>query len=459
MIAWCIQLVPKKFRPLLIRMGRLSIPIGLQMMLRVLAQLVDNLMVGQLSETAIAGVGIANQIFFVFILFIFGVGSGSVVSLGQYWGQKNITGFRKILTITYYVAGIAALMFCIAVWLFSRQLLGLYSPEADVVNVGQRYVRIVALSYPLQALTFIMFTGMRSISRAKAPLFLSIGAVCTNVFLNWVLIFGNLGAPALGVEGAAWGTLITMLVQVIIARVIVVRKIGSPLTGSSRDIVGWQKEMPQYLRVVYPVVLQELGWALGTTLYTVALGHVGRAAVAAFTVTNVFYRLVLVLILANGNATTIVISHLVGGGRIRQAKEYIRYLLVFATVGGLVLSGMACLLSPVIPQFFNIPPESKVLMTKVILAFSLTGVMRAVNIHILVGILRGGADTMFAMWAEVGSVWLLGVPAVFVAAWVLSWPIHWAVVAISLEEVGKLIVGLSRVFSYRWMRQLQSKGQ
>lgn len=446
----------RKHRSFTIRVMRLALPMALQALLQIVVEISDNVMVGQLGETAIAGVALGAQVFFIFFLMNFGITSGGMSFLGQYWGENNHQGFRQILVITLLGAIICAAIFMFLSLFFSEGILRIYSSEPDVVSEGRGYLRIVLFCYPMVAISSVFFTSMRAMGETKIPFFISLAAFFVNIFLNWMFIFGNLGFPALGVEGAAWGTTISRALETLVT-LVVVQSRSTILRNFWRGVKGWVKKTGKFFRVVSPVIANELGWALGISMYFVVLGRMGKEEVTAYTLTDICARVLFVIFFGTGQAAAIIVSNTIGENRFRRLKDYVSRLINLALIGGIVTSLLLSMSVFFLPGFFQITPETKQMMLEVILGLSLIFTVRLINFHIFVGILRAGADTVYALTLEMITLWGVGVPLAFLSGLVFHFPLVWVIVLSSgMDEGIKLIFGLHRIRSFRWVNQLSS---
>lgn len=443
-------------RILAVRHLRLAVPISLQILLRFLIQFVDNIVVGQLGETAIAGVAISNQLFFIYILFLFGIGSGSSTILSQFWGQKALPGIRSTLGFAGMISCTVSILFCIVVGIFATNILSLYSTEKAVIDTGTEYLRIVLFSYPFQSLSFVLITGFRSIERANSMFPVALGAVILNIFLDIVMVFGFLGFPPMGVKGSALATVITMILQLIVILCILFAS-KNPIRGPVSDFFQWSvRQVKQFFRVVSPVVINEVVWSLGTTMYFIVFGRIGTGAITAFNIASLLFRFVLVGCIGSGQATTVLVGKMIGAQKMKTLAKYIKKLLPASVIVAIVSTGLLCSFAWVIPNAFNILDTTKHLLTLSILALTPLFVLRIINMHILIGVLRGGADTIFAMYSETIAIWALGVPCAFIFGWVLQWHPALVMLTLAIEEISKLFIGLYRLRTDAWIKRVHA---
>ena len=262
----------------------LAVPVAMQGLLNTVVNLVDNLMIGSLGATAIASVGLANKVFFVFSLLVFGVVSGSGILAAQYWGNHDVKNIRKVLGISLMIALIGAILFLIPARWNPRMVMRIFTTSESSIEMGAAYLMVAALSYPCTAVTNTYVAMLRSVNRVKEPVIISCVAILTNITFNYIFIIGHFGAPALGVVGAALATLIARILEMtLILLTVYVGK--TPLACHVRELFGYSKEfLIQFARTSAPVICNEFMWGLGTTIYSMAYGRMGDEAVAAITI-------------------------------------------------------------------------------------------------------------------------------------------------------------------------------
>ena len=441
-------------RVFLRRLLALALPIAFQNFLGTSLNMVDTLMIGQLGESSIAAVALGNQIYFLLILTLFGVGSGASIFAAQYWGNKDTRGVQQTYGLALCVALVAAAVFSGVTIFAGSWAIGLYSRDPVVVAAAARYVGIVGFSYPATAISFISYSILRSIGRVRLPLFGTVSSLIVNVIGNYALIFGNFGFPALGITGAAIATLIARLVEVVVV-LTAVRAARTPLAAAPRTLLAFDAAFVlRYAKRAAPVLLNEIGWSLGITMYSVVYARMGTNVLAAYNIADTVARLTFVFFVGSGNAAAVLIGNAIGAGRLGTAHRYTVRLLTILPVGG-VFTGLVILsIAPFVPRAFAITPEVAGMVTAVLRVLAFVVVIKVLNMHIIVGILRSGGDTIFGAILEIGSLWIVGVSGAVVFGLVLGWPVHLVYLAAGFEELSKLILGLSRVRSGRWINRV-----
>lgn len=433
----------------------ISIPIIIQNLISSSLNLVDNVMIGQLGETFIAATGLANQIYFVMTLILFGGNSGISIYIAQYWGKKETDKIKNVLSIGLIFAISISFIFFIGGFVFPEQILGMMSKDTEVVKYGSDYMKIVSLSYVITAIGFVFGFSSRSVGHPKLPMKASIISLGINTFLNYVLIFGHLGFEPMGIKGAAIATLIARIVEIIIILSGIYKTIPV-LAVSMKDFFKIRLETVKLVgKTALPVILNEGFWALGMTAYALVYARIGTDAVAAVMITNTVNNIFMVVGFGLGNASSVMLGNTLGAGEIEKAIEYNKKFLSLSVLVGVVVGMLIVLLGPIIvTNLYNLTPESyeTTIVTLKILAFFMA--FKFYNTIIVIGTLRSGGDTLYSMIMELTCVWLVGVPMAIVGAFVFKWPVYWVVALVNVEEIVKVFVGLPRLVSKKWAKRL-----
>lgn len=446
----------KKF---LYSMYALALPIALQNLITSSLNMVDTLMISSLGQTSIAAVGLANQVFFYFSFIIFGITSGASIFMAQYWGRRDIPNVRKILGISNILCILVGIIFTIPALFFPEKIMRLFLDGKEVVALGSDYLRIVGLSYIITAWGMSYGTGLRTTGKPHVPMKLSAVSFIVNTVFNYLLIFGKFGFPQLGVKGAAMGTLIARIVEIGLLSHAIYSDRTAPLAASIGEMCNFSGAYFKRIMItVLPVVFNEGFWALGQVLYSVAYARIGEQAAAAVQLTTTIENIFFVLIRGLGNACAVMVGSKIGQGDKEGAYDYAIKFLAMATSFGLVL-GILMAITPdvTLKLFSNIEPELKVVVKKLIKIIGYAFFIRSTNSVLIIGVLRGGGDTKFSLFLELGAVWLVGVPLAFIGALVLKWPVEYVMLLVVMEQIAKVIGGLPRVFSKKWMKDLTTE--
>ena len=439
----------------------LVLPIVAQNLITTSLGLVDTIMVGALGEAPLAAVTLANIPVFVIQLVIFGLQSGSSVLISQYWGKGDTDSINRVIGVGCYVAGAISLLFALAMSGFPTQLMGLLTNDPALAELAASYARIVGPSYILNSITGVYVGAHRSMEHPRLGLIIFSISMCTNTFLNWVLIFGNLGAPQLGVTGAATATFLSRVVEFLVMVVYALTnrrfrlRLGLLLRPGTELL--WR-----FLRYSGPVVVNETLWGLGTSLYKVVMGHMEGSTeiLAARALAGNIEDICTVVIFAISGTTAIIVGREIGAGRGKESVYQVGAVmdtLALAAGGiiGLLLAAAAWWVLPwaVYPRFLLSDTASQT--ATMMLTF--TGVflaLRAFNSNNTVGVLRGGGDVRAAMRIDTLPLWCVALPLTVLFGLVLKWGIFWVYVGITMEQVTKFGAGVRRFRSRVWINDI-----
>ena len=433
---------------------RIALPIALQNLIYSSVNMLDTIMVGNLGAVELAAVGLGNQVYFLLLILIFGIASGSGVFTAQYWGKKDLAGIRRTQGLSMTLGLSVSLVFMTLSLAAPRFILSLYSHDPEVLTLGSQYLRIAAWSYPAVAAGFSMSMALRGVERVKLPLAATVVSLSVNAFLNWVLIFGKFGMPALGVRGAAIATVISRWMETaIVLTVAYIRRY--PPAGSFRELTNWNRAyIARFTAIALPVVLNESIWSLGITFYNGIFARISTGAIAAFNIQNTVSELASVLFMGTANACAVLLGKRIGEGNREGAYDWARR---FAVMGLILGTGMGLLLIPatrLIPLLFRLEPE--VQRQTIFMVFCLAAVFpfKVFNLHVVVGICRSGGDTRFGVFYDVFGVWGVGMPLAMLGAFV--WRLEpWQVfLLLCADEVAKLGLGVWRLASRKWLRDV-----
>lgn len=433
---------------------QIACPVALQGMLNTVVNLVDTLMIGTLGATAIAAVGLANKVFFVFSLLVFGIVSGSGILAAQFWGSGDVKQIRKVLGLAVMLSMAGAAFFVVPGLRCPSLVMRIFTTSEASIALGATYLRVAALTYPFIALTNVFVAMLRAVNKVKVPVITSCIAIVINIILNYILIFGAFGAPRLGVVGAAIATLIARVIEVSLV-IGYVYATKSPIAGGIRDLFGWSGHfIRKFLDTAAPVIANEFMWGLGTTMYSLAYGRMGDDAVAAITIATTIQDIVTVLFQGLSAATAVILGNEMGAGKLKRAERYavnffiLQFIVTIAAA--LVVLGIR---SPLI-SLYSITPEVARDVSLCILVFALYMPAKMFNYVNVVGVLRSGGDTKMCLFLDTSGVWAIGVPLAFLGALVWKLPIYTVYALVLLEEVYKMILGYIRYRQKKWLRNM-----
>jgi putative MATE family efflux protein len=433
---------------------RVALPIALQSFIASSLQLVDSLMVGSLGEAELAAVGVSIQIYFVYWMVVFGFSSGCSTFMTQFWGAGDVAQIRKTAGFNVTVCLAGAMIFFIPATFFPEEVLGIFTNIPETIAMGKNFVVLIAPCFLLSAYSVPMQIALRTTQQTKIPLYISIVTFSVNTLLCYTFVFGKFGAPQLGVEGAAVAMLIARVVEaVLVTYMIFGRK--NIIAGNFRSYVGWSKAFAvRILSNSIPTTINETMWGLGTAMYVAAYARVGITEFAAVQAGNTIQNILVMAGFSIGDAILILVGQKLGEGKTEEAYYLAKRLLRIGVIIGLVFGGLLILVAKPIISLYNFTPQGEKYAFYVLVIYGATMWLILLGGMLVVGVMRCGGDTKYAMVTEVGTVWLIGVPLAFFTTMVLGWPIYIAVLAVKLEEVIKAAILLRRFYSRKWVKNM-----
>jgi putative MATE family efflux protein len=434
------------------QMFKVGFPVMIQQLIIVAVGICDTIMVGKLSEEALAAVGAANQVFMVYVDSVFGFLSGVAVFSVQYWGIRDLKTLRKLLGIAYSMCIAAGVPVTIIAFAFAPSLISLFSDDPDVVLLGTQYLRISVFTYVIGALTFAVSYNSRSVAMLKWPTIANAVAVGLNIFLNWVLIFGKFGMPAMGVRGAATATLIARIVEAAITfSYIYIFSKDHPLKAKLSEMKYEKALLIRVLRTAFPVIVNELLWVLSFTTVYAIYGDLGPVALAvvqiAMTITDAFQA----IFAGIGNGTAVIIGQDLGRGSRESAFNLAKKSLKIIWVFIVIITVLLIALRTTIVNIYDFEQSTNDMMMSTLLIFSLSLAPKMLAYFFICGIFRPGGDTTWCAWVDSGFNWIAQVPLAIIGVHLLHWEL-WAVIGlVALGEVMKTVACYFRFYSKKWI--------
>ena len=443
------------------RLWALSLPMILQNLITTSLGFADTFMVGLLGNAEMAAVTAANVPIFIIQVMIFGFQSGMAVLVSQYWGRGDLDNINRCMGVALAAVTAVSTAVALGTFFFPAQVLGLITPNADLIDLGVRYIQIVGFSYIFNGISSIYAGVQRSTEFPAFGMILFAISMCVNTFLNFVLIFGKFGAPALGVTGAAVATLTSRVVELAVA-------VGFAL---------WNKRLPlrwgcilrpgraifrSFIKYSTPVVCNETLWSLGTSMLTVIMGHMANSQdmLAAYALVGNIDKLSTVVCFGIAASAAVIVGKEIGLGRDRDHVFSVSWTLLLSSmlVGGVVMAGLLILLpaffQPVLFPLFKLTAGAAEAATCLALVYALSMPMRAFDITNITGVLRAGGDAKVASLIDVGPLWLAAIPLMALTALVLDAPVWVVCLSMQVENICKCPLGLIRFHSRKWINDI-----
>ena len=432
----------------------LALPVAFQQLITASLNMIDVLMVGQLGETSVAALGLANQIFFLLILFLFGVTSGMAIFTAQYWGKGDVENIRKVLGICLMIAVFVATSFTLAAMLMPQTLMHIYTEDQAVIELGSSYLRIVSSSYIMMAITVSYISVLRSITMVKMTVIVATIALGLKTLVAYLLIFGIGPFPALGVRGAALGTAFGWTFECILL-LILVYALKTPLAANPILFFRFNRSfVMNILKTSMPAALNEVLWSLGYSSYNAVYARIGTDAIAAVNINATVEELVFVVFIGLGNACAVMVGNIIGAGGKDIAFEYGRRFMILGLSAALLGGVVVFSLRDIVVKLYEISPSAANDLRALMLVFALSAWLKMLNFILFIGAMRAGGDTRYAMFTELFSIWCIGVPSALIGGFVLHLPVYGVYALVLLEEAAKAIIVLKRFLSRRWIHDL-----
>lgn len=432
----------------------IALPIAVQNLITFMVSMVDTLMVGALGEIQLSAVSIANNLFFVLTILMFGLAGGSNIMISQYWGKGNVKTIHKILAIMYRVCLLITGIFIFIAVFLPKYFMGIFTTDKAVIDFGASYLRIVCIGYLFYSITNCTIMMLRSVKTVSISIIVYTASLVVNSILNWIFIFGNLGAPELGIRGAAIATVCARITEfsiVLVFMFIYERKIGLKI----EHLLKLDKEiLKDYVGLCTPVLCNELLWAIGASMISVIVGRMGTEVVAANSINGVAHQFVTVFIFGMSNATAVIIGNTIGEGKKEKAKEYAYSIGIFSVVMGCISGLMILLIKPFVVNFYNVSYSTKLIAMEIITVTSGIIVFQSLASNFMMGVLRGGGDAKFVLINDLIFMWLVAIPGGFFVAFVLELPVALVFLVIKCDEILKSLTSVYRVISGKWVNDV-----
>ncbi|GHV92731.1 MATE family efflux transporter [Spirochaetia bacterium] len=432
----------------------IAIPIMLQNLVNAFVNMVDTVMIGRLGTVEIAAVGLGNNVFFFYMIILFGICSGGSIFTAQFWGKHDIPGIRKNVGLLISINLCVGILFTLAAALIPYQLIGIYSRDPEVIKAGGLYLKFLAPSFIPFAVSQVFVLSLRSIEKVRLPMITTVIALSVNVVLNYFLIFGIGLFPMMGVAGAAVATVIARFVETGVLMVISYRR-KYVIAGSLRELTGFNVFfLRRFFTVALPVIVNEIIWSAGVIIQNIIFARTGTEAIAAFNITGTVSQLTWVLFIGLGNGVSVLIGKKIGEGDHSAARDYASRIIRFAP---LVAVGAVFVLVPIsalIPFIFNVNEGVVAAASLMFIILAASYPFRAFNMAMVIGVCRAGGDTVFCAVYDVAFMWAVALPAAAIASFVFHAPVWLIYLLVLSEDPFKMILGLWRYRSGKWLHNV-----
>ena len=433
----------------------IALPVMIQNGITSFVNMLDNLMVGGIGTEQMSGVAICNQLIFVFNLCVFGGLSGAGIYGAQFSGKRDLEGVRNVLRFKLWLVGLLSLAGVLALWFFDEPLLSLFlhqgSEQGDLaltLQCARAYLRVALIGLPVSALAQAYASTLRETASTTLPMGAGIGAVLVNLVGNWILIYGHLGAPKLGVVGAAWATVLSRFVE--LAVILLFTHLNLKAHPFARGLYRTLK-VPGALtgmivRKGMPLLLNEAFWSSGQTTLVQIYSTRGLAVVAGINISNTISMLFNIVFMSLGSSIGIVVGNLLGAGEMEKAKDTNTKLTAFSILCCFAIGGLLAATAGMYPRLYNTTDEVRRIASMLILISSLIMPVHAYT-NACYFTLRSGGLTRLTMVYDCCFVWGVCIPLAFGLCRFTALPIVPVYAAVTATE------GLKALFGYHFVRQ------
>ena len=434
----------------------LALSLALQNLLTYGVNMMDTLMLGRYSQNAMGGVSLCNQIQFLLQMLVVGAGEGAVVMGSQYWGRKKLEPIPHIIGVALRCGGALAVLLFILVFGWPNQILSLLSNDPAVIAEGAKYFSIIRYTYVIFTITNILVASLRSIGVVRIGYMISGSTLVINVCLNYLLIYGNLGFPEMGVRGAACATLIARCVELIIV-IWFLKYRENVLNLNLRKLLHIDTSyVRDYMKVSLPVLINQALWGVAQMVQTGILGHLGGDVTAANAISVQVYQVLSVVCYGAASAAGIVVGRTIGEGNEKKLHPLVTTLQVlFISIG--LCSGLAIFLlrGPILAAFGGTLTENAYRLSRqFMLVLAITTVGTSYQMACDNGIIRGGGDTAFSAKMNLISMWGIIVPFSAMAAFWWKCPPVAVFFLLKWDQLYKAIPVGIRLHSWKWVKKV-----
>lgn len=436
---------------------KIALPISAQQLITVGINLMDTIMLSSMGDIQLSASSQASQFINLFQIFCMGIGMGASVLTARFWGMQDKTSLRKAITIMLRIVLGFATVFTLATLFFPAAIMNIYTVNPETVEYGVSYLRWILPTYYCMGLSLTCTIILRSVGEVRIPLLCSIAAFFINIFFNWVFIFGNLGAPRMEIAGAALGTLIARIFELLfICGFFFFR--DQRIEYRLRDLLMKCRDMTQeYLRISIPVLISDGLLALGNNSVAMIMGRIGDTFVTANSITMVVQQLSSVLTQGVSNASGIITGHTMGRGEYEKAQKQGYTFLGLGFLVGCFAAGVILLLKGPIIGFYKVSPEAKAIGGELMNSISFIIIFQAMNSILTKGVLRAGGDTRFLMLGDILFLWVASIPLGALAGLVFHWSPFWIYTMLKIDQIIKCVWCFFRLKSRKWMKKISAQ--
>lgn len=434
---------------------KIALPVTLQSLLQSSFSVIDEIMIGQLGTTNIAGIGLAGKFASVYSVLLGAIVTVAGIMISQYLGKKEEKEVGRSFYLNGGLAILLAALFTIVCACIPQIVMSLYSKDSATITASAGYLRILSASFIPMAVVTMLSTMLRCLEMAVLPLVVTFAAAIVNTALNYVLIFGKFGMPELGVTGAAIATVASHGISMVLILVLFFVYKKKKSVKIPFAIRMGKEARAQYIKILLPILVCEFLWTLGENVYAIIYGHIGTKACASMTLTIPIQIMIMGALSGLSQAAGIIIGKALGQHKFDEAYEQSRKLIKYGFLGSLCLSILLLIFGQLYVRIYQVEPEVRQVAWYILIAFAIVSPLKVQNMILGGGIIRSGGDTKTIMYIDMIGTWVFGVPLGLLTAFVLKLPIPLVYFILSLEEGVRFAIEVVIFRKKKWMKQLQ----
>ena len=436
----------------------IAIPVALQNLLTTTGSMVDTMMISSLGQNGLGAVGLCAQFSSLMFSGYWGFVGGGMLFISQFWGAKDNDGVNRAYGLTLTCMMIVATIFCGMAVLFPESVMRLYTDKEDIQAIGVEYLRIVGFSYILMVFSMAMAVLLRCTERVRIPLYGSIVSVAMNIFFNWVLIFGNLGFPKMGVKGAALATLLAQCFNIAVI-IILAKKNKHPFLFSFKAHFSGRKGLTsEYFKKCFPIIMNEVLIGVGNMMINIVMGRQTNDAIAALALFRTIEGLIIGFFAGFSNASSILVGKEVGAGNLETAYKR-AWRIVYLCQGFIATVGVLLILlhSPIL-TLANLEGESFTIGTQFIVIFAIFAIIRMGN-WTQNDTFRSAGEAVYGTVLEIAFMWLMVVPAVWISGMVIGAPTFIVFICCYIDEPIRYVLMQIHLHNGKWVKPVTPEGR
>ncbi len=433
----------------------IALPVAAQSVITTGVNLIDTIMLGQLNETALSASSLANQFIMLFMFVCMGISMGASVLSSRYWGAKNLTELKKVIAIALRFGLLLASLFMTVNIAAPEWIMRFYIQDEAVIAAGADYLRWSTITYLLMAMTTVTTNIMRSVGLNRIPFISACCAFFVNIGANYAFIFGRLGMPAMGVSGAAVGTVIARIAEFCIICGYFYLHDRTVRFRFPDLFIRCGGLVREFFRISVPVMLSDGLLGVGDNVLAAIMGRIGSSFVSANSITNVVSRVSTIFITGLAYAGCFITGQTLGEKDVEGAKRQGNTFLLLGLVIGLLASFIILVISGPLISFYKISDETYEIARELMFGISLIIIFRSTNSILTKGVLRGGGDTRFLLISDTTTMWLVSIPLGALAALVLKLAPFWVFIFLHADQIVKAVWCVFRLRSGKWIKKIK----